>query len=676
MVAPAPEQTVVADVAPVAETWSPPPAGHRLLVNTYMMCEYPEGRVRCRGLDPIGEGDAWTFYVERMSRVSLAGMNVCGLREGRVHCWGEDFETADGDYDLMHQTTCSTQAFFGLTGVRELAMTEAGGCVITAEGVVRCWGEPLASDDYDDLSLYDVLRDAHGLAVGMMSGCALTPSGIRCWGDPLGRPDDADPLPTAATYGVEVPDPVQVVVGDDFACARSADGRVFCWGYDLLGVVGPENEESTSYRPRIIPNLRATDLIAFESGVCARSSDAKTHCWGPNHAAQLGLGHTRHVDVPTHVPWLDGAEDVALGPDMICGRFADGATRCAGDLGPISSNLYADAMPPQRMPGGVATRLLVGADMACVGTVEGIRCHGEGGRGRRGMEEAASGFALDVEDQANLVSVRNTGIGARCYRWRDGRVRCEARGTEPVVLARVRALATYSDQVCVIDAGRKVQCFVHRGANARPTEVPGVAGVASIALASGRGCAVTTAGRLSCFSTQPRTAASQPNTTLRDFRAVALAGDRTCALRRGGQVMCWQDTKLLRGDIAGVTAIDSGGEMCVVIAGAVRCLEFGRDAVGLRAPLEDVTNVVELASGGNHQCARTEAGAAYCWGTNDRGQLGVLPPSLRLTATEISGDESAPEHAASLECRGTSVDDEDESYDDDGEEEMYDDGPI
>ncbi|HJL18799.1 MAG TPA: hypothetical protein RMH99_24265, partial [Sandaracinaceae bacterium LLY-WYZ-13_1] len=36
----------------------------------------------------------------------------------------------------------------------------------------------------------------------------------------------------------------------------------------------------------------------------------------------------------------------------------------------------------------------------------------------------------------------------------------------------------------------------------------------------------------------------------------------------------------------------------------------------------DLVGVREIAAGHDHSCARTEA-RLYCWGSNDRGQLGL-----------------------------------------------------
>jgi alpha-tubulin suppressor-like RCC1 family protein len=42
-------------------------------------------------------------------------------------------------------------------------------------------------------------------------------------------------------------------------------------------------------------------------------------------------------------------------------------------------------------------------------------------------------------------------------------------------------------------------------------------------------------------------------------------------------------------------------------------------------------------SAGLHTCAKTEAGAGYCWGRNDSGELGVGDQADRYQPTPVLG---------------------------------------
>ncbi|MBX3185672.1 MAG: hypothetical protein KF819_01600 [Labilithrix sp.] len=139
---------------------------------------------------------------------------------------------------------------------------------------------------------------------------------------------------------------------------------------------------------------------------------------------------------------------------------------------------------------------------------------------------------------------------------------------------------------------------------------------------------------------------------------IALAGDggkHTCALRQGGAVFCWgkndvgqlgTDPALIvqRGHaaavpgIAGATAIGvAEGVSCAVRSDAtVACwgadlAALGDGGVGqsftpvaIKGPLGVglLTDVAAVAPGVHHACALKKNGTVWCWGKNDRGQLG------------------------------------------------------
>lgn len=680
----------IASSVPVSR--STPRYEHALAFNYMMLCEHPGGRLRCRGLHPLGDqADAWIDYAAGFERVSLAGGTLCTLREGRAVCWGEEpSEPGSGGYDDFDAPVCSPHSFYGLTGLRELAMTDGGGCVITDQGLAVCWGAPLGLDDLDDVRFHTVAEDARGLAVGADSGCAITPSGVRCWGYPFGYPEDQEPPSSGASYAVEVPQPEQVVTGSDFACARSTDQRIFCWGYDSAGTLGMGPDDGDQHvRPRPIPNLRAVDLVASESSVCALAPDGKTYCWGANHSGQLGLGHTRTVNVPTHVPALDGAVDVVLGTDALCARFASGETRCVGEMTTLTQDPNADVMPPQRMPGGPATAMLLTVEEACLRRPEGVTCYGGGGFMTRGHQEAAAGWPLEQLDEATLTHVANS-YGVRCRRWSSGRVACDvpgqARSAPPLEVLGTLDFASAGSHACVIGQDRKVSCWMAGRANSVPTEVPGVTDAASLTMNHARACVTTTFGALQCWNLDPSSLSQVPGptTTLTDARSVAIMGSRTCVLRRSGEVSCWSDRDAVPGVITGVGAlVASEREMCALQDGRVHCLTFAPREVTLGEPIPEVTGVIELASTSDYLCARSGSGGVQCWGRNQRSQFGVIPPVVQLTLSELPSETVAPEEPLTFACRELQDEGEDDDYgseDDDSGEEYeeyyYEDGPI
>jgi Regulator of chromosome condensation (RCC1) repeat len=136
------------------------------------------------------------------------------------------------------------------------------------------------------------------------------------------------------------------------------------------------------------------------------------------------------------------------------------------------------------------------------------------------------------------------------------------------------------------------------------------------------------------------------------FTHVAV-GDRTsCALAQtseGPRLLCWGDGAwglfgASRASNARPVVIDAPAEVqglvmgashvCLIARGEVWCLGrnasgvLGDGTTGARAGfvrVEGPRDVVELASGRFHVCARTRDGAVWCWGADDAGQTGAGP---------------------------------------------------
>ncbi len=145
-----------------------------------------------------------------------------------------------------------------------------------------------------------------------------------------------------------------------------------------------------------------------------------------------------------------------------------------------------------------------------------------------------------------------------------------------------------------------------------------------------------------------------------------------CALLSDGRVFCWGDNaqqELGNGDDSGtdsdtpveVEVIDDAIDLavgldhgCVVRAGGeIWCWgynnlgQLGDDTIVSRAtPVQAMLpsgfEAVEVTAGRRHSCARSDAGAVACWGSNEFGQLGVHPDDLdplnyATTPQEVAG---------------------------------------
>jgi alpha-tubulin suppressor-like RCC1 family protein len=140
-------------------------------------------------------------------------------------------------------------------------------------------------------------------------------------------------------------------------------------------------------------------------------------------------------------------------------------------------------------------------------------------------------------------------------------------------------------------------------------------GAASVAAGTAHSCAITSVGAIHCWGDNSdgqlgngaAPAGSTVAVAVRNAGAIRIAvqvdaGDEhTCAINFDGLAFCWGD--------------NSSGQLGIG-AGADEHAPVRVEALADRT-------LVEIATGANHSCAIDDRGAAWCWGANAAGQLGV-----------------------------------------------------
>ncbi|MBY6240265.1 chromosome condensation regulator RCC1 [Methylosinus sp. Sm6] len=243
------------------------------------------------------------------------------------------------------------------------------------------------------------------------------------------------------------------------------------------------------------------------------------------------------------------------------------------------------------------------------------------------------------------------------------------------------------DHSCALTSAGGVQCW---GSNdvgqlgdgtstSRPTPVAvsGLSsGVVAVSAGGGQTCALTAGGAVKCWGLNDSGQVGDGTTTNRltpvgvsglssGVVAISAGGNHSCALTAGGALKCWgynfygelgdgTDTNRLTpvpvsGLTTGVVAVAAGGfHTCARTAtNSVKCWgynDFGALGDGTTtsrlAPVSvsSLSNgVVEVAAAIDHTCARTDAGAVKCWGSNANGRLGDGTTMDRLVPVAVSG---------------------------------------
>jgi alpha-tubulin suppressor-like RCC1 family protein len=236
-------------------------------------------------------------------------------------------------------------------------------------------------------------------------------------------------------------------------------------------------------------------------------------------------------------------------------------------------------------------------------------------------------------------------------------------------LERVVDLALGDSHTCAMIEGGEIRCW---GSNesgqlgtgstapfvATPTRVPLEAPAATVAAGAAHSCASDARGRLFCWGAgdagqigapvadavrRPREFVGLPRSA--GLASIHAGGRGSCARMLDGSVHCWgarwvgdphrgspydpDPTPSDPGLSSASVALVMGGERACSVdrAGAVWCFSrLDRDQHWMyRSPMEQpaVAAPAALAVSSTHVCALSASSELRCWGTNDRGQLGL-----------------------------------------------------
>ena len=184
--------------------------------------------------------------------------------DGRVFGWGHNDSGTLGHGSLMPTTSVAPVECLHTGSLPAIAGWHA--CA-AANGAATCWGTGTDGELGDDQSASSpspvgVLGFATGTTTIATGGgpadrdasCAVRAGTAWCWGNgQFGRlgQGTADPSPIPVEVAGLPADIVELAVGYDHACARSADGTVRCWGRGDLGQLG-DGAGATSFTPVVV----------------------------------------------------------------------------------------------------------------------------------------------------------------------------------------------------------------------------------------------------------------------------------------------------------------------------------------------------------------------------------------------------------------------------------------
>jgi alpha-tubulin suppressor-like RCC1 family protein len=228
---------------------------------------------------------------------------------------------------------------------------------------------------------------------------------------------------------------VQVAAGNGHACALLGDGTVFCWGANGGGQLG---DGTTVSKPTatVVPGLSGVTQIALSAQIsnlplnghgCARTNDGKLYCWGRNPFGQVGDGTVVDALSPKLILSADVAE-VSAGRLHTCVRLNSGAVQCWGYNGNAqlgNGTLTNSSAPGAPLANVTAKSVSAGVTHTCAVLTSGeLSCWGAGNYGQLGNGViTGSNVPAIVSGSANMLSV-DTGFGFTCSVDAGGVLRC------------------------------------------------------------------------------------------------------------------------------------------------------------------------------------------------------------------------------------------------------------
>ena len=309
-------------------------------------------------------GGGWTlpfnhYTTHDVTEISTGGRHSCALlADSSVACWGTDVVGAFGNGPLIGANPgYIPMPTLPLGGdVIEINSGYHHTCALIDNGEVKCWGGNSGggtiipgSAHYQSPVKIDLNQEAISVSAGNQHSCAVLIDGsISCWGSNnngqlgLGYSSYGSSPPSQVTGFPSGVKAVSVNSGQAYSCALMEDGTLYCWGENYWGQIGIGISAANSQNPDTYVATQVTTnsahVATFETGyatTCAVLVNGELECWGYDSYGNLGNGGgNNHARTPTLISSFGNGisvTDVAVGDRHACATLSDGSINCWGD---------------------------------------------------------------------------------------------------------------------------------------------------------------------------------------------------------------------------------------------------------------------------------------------------------------------------------------------------------
>lgn len=664
-------------------------------------------------------------------KLSLGQYHSCALKsDATVWCWGENEEGQLGDgstTDRLEPTEVD------ITDVVDIAAGYEFTCALKVDGTVWCWGDGQYGQlgngsiaDQTEPVQVGSLGDATSIAAGGWHACAAKDDDTAvCWGwNGEGELGDGTNVNSSSPVEVDgLTDVVELTLGEEHSCARIAGGTAKCWGDNEYGQLGNDDDNTDSSNAVGVVHLPiVVDLDAGAWHTCARTSNGRVWCWGRNYRGQLGDGTDDDSDIPVVVTGLTNAVSITANGFFSCAERAEGSVVCwgrnyDGQLGDLSQIDRSEFVRVEGLSN--PTSIDTGQWHTCAILANGsIECWGDNESGQlgdgtrvdtRGVVEAT---AIDDLNSISGGYDHSCAIGsALIWCWGDneyGQLGDDSTDVhllpglvdDSAAIIGTGQLSSGDSYSCAVTLGREAWCWGYNGngqlgdGTTSTSNVPVQLGAidldgagprssdpnvfAGIDAGWGHTCAIASYstpwdpsvwcwgenrdGQLGDGTTSDSTSPVQV-VGLGDVSAIGVGYSHSCAMKSTDRtVWCWGENQYGQlgrvgldstspVQVTGITnataiAVGKWSTCALLIDKTVKCWGWGESGElgdgsflqrNIPVSVTDLTNAVDIVGGEAFRCVLIDDGTVKCWGRNADGQLGDLTAVDRNTPVQVEG---------------------------------------
>ncbi len=521
---------------------------------------------------------------------------------------------------------------------------------------------------------------------------------------PAGAPTAASAAAAATSEGLSA---VQMDGGESANCAIHTDRTLWCWGSlsttdfiipgtnNVIGAGGKNEPQQIGTNLWRTVSVGTTNICGVVIAT-AQGTQGAIYCFGENSDGQLGVTPAAlHYSVePIQVGNSTDWKSVAVGESHVCALSTSDVLWCLGDdqdgqLGLDGEYSGADRYEFTNTLVNNVASFVAGQNFTCVLDSSGTASCAGANWNHQITGEAGAEYRYDyfktVAGNHKYASI----TAGEAFMCGVGKTTVEFPGDYRVVYCWGANWAGQTGNIS--PSGNDVT---------EPTAVPVDAIWSSLQANGAHACGVTSAGKIYCWGNNydaqsgeaPTIGISAPHQigTATNWAEVSLAAYSTCArtvaaARVPSATYCWGDRSSVGNGIPSYynvpTKLPGSGWLSVATNGRSRCAiqgaalpgklycaggnwfgEVGDSTDDPRTSLYELQmpgGWREVAMGDKTTCAITGVGSLYCWGSNQRGLLGINSmDDWRAVPTQVGtgNDWSSISVGSSTACaiKGTS----------------------